>query len=73
MPETRPAPSESDAQRELDTVLRLIKKCRLAALQISVSDVEGRDELLDALSVAEISVLRLMAEEGVGRTFDPAD
>lgn len=65
--------SASDAQRldarsqanirALDTMGQLIQRCQSIAEAIEVDDELSKGELLDALSIASLSVMRLLVDE----------
>lgn len=56
--------AKADAFESLRTLLQLSREI---AMMLDVTEDETKDEILDAIGVAEVGVLRVMAEEGAGR------
>jgi len=62
--ESRRTDARSQANiRALDTIGQLIQRCQSIAAAIEVEDETSKGELLDALSIAELSRMRLLVEE----------
>lgn len=49
--------------RALDTMGQLLQRCQSIAASIEVEDEISKGELLDALSIASLSVMRLLVDE----------
>lgn len=59
---------QSDARAEankqaLETLLGLLRVCKKTTELLDVRDHIAKDELLDALTVGEVNVLRVLADE----------
>ncbi len=61
-PLPRDARSEANL-RALETLGQLLQRCQTTARMIEVEDEESKRDLLDALSLADLSVMRLQVDE----------
>lgn len=70
-PTVMSAPDSSGGDSEanihaLETLSQLLHRCQSVARMLDVEDDDAKRELIDALAIADLSVLRLLYDEGPG-------